>query len=68
MEGPYRWNRDEQGNLRETWPVPGMDIVGERFRNGRERAGLSQRRLAIYSGVSQSAISSWNAACRAECA
>jgi DNA-binding XRE family transcriptional regulator len=54
---PDGWNRDSRGNLRETWPVPDIDVVGARFRHARVRAGLSQRRLAELAGVSQSAIS-----------
>jgi transcriptional regulator with XRE-family HTH domain len=34
-----------------------MVVVGARFRNGRQQAGLTQRRLAALSGVSQSVIS-----------
>jgi DNA-binding XRE family transcriptional regulator len=51
------WNRDRAGNLQRTYPVPGMEIVGARFRNARIRAGLSQRRVADLAGVSQSSVS-----------
>ena len=37
--------------------TPGSELIGARFRNGRVHAGLSQRRLAALSGVSQSLIS-----------
>jgi DNA-binding XRE family transcriptional regulator len=39
------------------WPVPGMVLLGARFRNGRMMAGVSQRHIAELSGVSQTAIS-----------
>lgn len=51
------WLSDGEGNLRQTWPVPGMDIVGARFRHARLRAGMSQRELATRAGVSQSVVS-----------
>ena len=51
------WLGDGLGNLRKTWPVPGMDIVGARFRHARMRAGMSQRDLATRAGVSQSVVS-----------
>ena len=37
--------------------TPGSVLVGARFRHGRHQAGLSQRRVAELSGVSQSLIS-----------
>ncbi len=46
-----------KGSRYLVWPVPEMVIVGARFRNGRRQAGLSQRRLAELSGISQSGIS-----------
>jgi transcriptional regulator with XRE-family HTH domain len=51
------WKRDPRNNLYAQWPVPEMVIVGARFRNGRIRSGLSQRRLAALAGVSQSNVS-----------
>lgn len=54
-EGP--WKRDPGSGLYGQWPVPEMVIVGARFRNGRHKTGLSQRRLAELAGVSQSNIS-----------
>lgn len=51
------WRRDANGNLLETWPVPGFDLVGARFRHARLLSGLSQRRIAELAGVSQSSVS-----------
>ena len=34
-----------------------MELVGARFRRGRQQAGLSQRRVAERAGVSQSEVS-----------
>jgi|SRR6188768_3209482 len=53
----WPWLRNHHGGLMATWPVPGRQVIGARFRNGRVRAGLSQRRLADLAGVSQSTIS-----------
>ena len=53
----WPWKRNRDGGLMETWPVPGRQVIGARFRNGRVKAGLSQRRLAALAGVSQSTIS-----------
>ena len=41
----------------EQWPLPVFELVGARFRRGRERARLTQRHLADRAGVSQSVIS-----------
>src|SRR5205814_8445804 len=50
------WERGPNGRIKE-WPVPEMVRVGARFRNGRLQLGISQRRLAEFSMVSQSVIS-----------
>jgi transcriptional regulator with XRE-family HTH domain len=42
---------------RNETPTPETIEVGQRFRNGRRQAGLSQRRVAERSGISQSEIS-----------
>jgi transcriptional regulator with XRE-family HTH domain len=43
-----------------------MNELGERLRNFRERAGLSQKELARRAGVTQQAISSWEAGTRTD--
>jgi transcriptional regulator with XRE-family HTH domain len=50
------WKRDVD-NRYSTWPVPEMELLGARFRNGRRQAGLSQRQVAWRAGVSQSLVS-----------
>jgi DNA-binding XRE family transcriptional regulator len=51
------WPRNERGGLKPVWPVPGMAIVGARFRNARVRARMSQHQVAFHAGVSQSSVS-----------
>jgi len=45
------------GPRRNETPTPQTVEVGERFRRGRRQVGLSQRRVASRSGISQSEIS-----------
>jgi transcriptional regulator with XRE-family HTH domain len=45
------------GPRRNETPTPETIEVGQRFRVGRRQAGLSQRRVADRSGISQSEIS-----------
>ena len=45
------------GPRRNETPTPQTIEVGERFRRGRRQVGLSQRRVALRSGISQSEIS-----------
>ena len=45
------------GPRRNETPTPETIEVGQRFRLGRRQAGLSQRRVADRSGISQSEIS-----------
>jgi DNA-binding XRE family transcriptional regulator len=47
---PYR---SERGEIAD----PDFIMIGARFRNGRNQAGLSQRRLADKAGISQSVVS-----------
>ena len=49
------WWREKR--LYNTWPLPHMVLFGARMRFGRMQAGISQRRLADLTGVSQSVIS-----------
>ena len=48
--------RSEHPKVHDT-PTPEMVLIGARFRHGRRQAGISQRKLAQKSGVSQSLIS-----------
>ena len=41
----------------EQWPLPVMELVGARFRHGRQLAGMSQRRVADEARISQSVVS-----------
>ncbi len=50
---PYFRERHRYGE----WPLPEMLLIGARFRHGRQQAGLTQRRVAAKSGVSQSLVS-----------
>ena len=45
------------GPRRNETPTPQTIEIGERFRRGRCKVGLSQRRVADRSGISQSEIS-----------
>ena len=48
--------KDSRGRYVE-WPLPIFLLVGARFRNGRQNAGLTQRQLADMAGISQSVVS-----------
>jgi DNA-binding XRE family transcriptional regulator len=51
MYASGEWKRkDDEPNV-------DMELIGSRFRRGRQQAGLSQRRVAERAGVSQSEIS-----------
>lgn len=39
------------------WPLPIFVLIGSRFRNGRQQAGLTQRQVAAMAGISQSVVS-----------
>jgi DNA-binding XRE family transcriptional regulator len=46
-----------QWKRKDDTPDVDMELIGARFKGGRQQAGLSQRRVAERAGVSQSEIS-----------
>jgi hypothetical protein len=58
---PYQVMYDSMGRwlgpVEAELPQPYFAMIGARFRNGRQMAVLSQRRLAAKAGISQSVVS-----------
>ncbi|CAN5737867.1 hypothetical protein BH24CHL5_BH24CHL5_10220 [soil metagenome] len=56
MKDGYGYGMPRPPRTRET-PTPDMELIGARFRRGRQQAGLSQRSVAYRANVSQSLVS-----------